>query len=361
MVFVVSLAISVPIVYYQILLSNSKNPGIPVSTTRTTKISPTEAPLTYSKAPPAYQVSGGMQTYQTFNNCGPASLSMTLSFYDIYLSQKVLGDELRPWQNPSGDNDDKSVTLPELAEKAEDFGFTSYHRPNGDVETLKNFIANDMPVITRTITKLGEDIGHYRVVYGYDDTIGQIIQNDSLQGAGLRFNYDDFLSIWKPYGYEYLVLVPQDKEILAKSILGENTDELTSWRNAVATLEKEILNNQSDPYLNFSLSVAYYNIGEYQKSVNEFEKVESQLPFRTLWYQIEPLLAYQKLGRYSEVLPRIEKILNGGNRAFSELYQMRGEIFVLQGNYQAARDEFNLALFYNENFSQASTSLNNSF
>jgi len=304
-------------------------------------------------------VLGGTQGFQTFNNCGPASLSMLLSFYDIYISQEELGNELRPWQNPNGDNDDKSVTLPELAEKAEDFGFIAYHRPNGDIETLKNFIANDMPVITRTITKLGEDIGHYRVVYGYDDTSGQIIQNDSLQGAGLRFDYDDFLSIWKPYGYEYLVLVPVDKKGLAENILGENTSELASWKNAITRLQNEIAQNPRDPFLNFSLSVAYYNIGAYQKSIEEFEKVESQLPFRTLWYQTEPLLAYQKLGRNDEIFPRIEKILNGGNRAFSELYQIRGEIYLAQGNLQKARNEFELALFYNQNFSPASTSLNN--
>lgn len=304
-----------------------------------------------------YVLGNPTHAFQTFNNCGPASLSMLLSLHGVNISQRELGQELRPWQNTIGDNDDKSVTLSELAYKAGDLGFTAYHRPNGDIETIKEFIANDIPVITRTITKLGEDIGHYRVIYGYDDTAGQIIQNDSLQGAGLWYSYQDFLSIWRPYGYEYLVLVPKDEEVVAEAILGKNADELTAWRGAVDKLKVEINQNENDSLLRFSLSVAYYNANEYQKSVNEFEAVESELPFRALWYQTEPLLSYQKLGRYDELMPRIEKILNGGNRAFSELYQIRGEIYLDQGNVEAAREQFELAIKYNENYGPAMEAL----
>ncbi len=36
-------------------------------------------------------LSGGKHVYQTFNNCGPASLSMALSYYSINISQEDLG------------------------------------------------------------------------------------------------------------------------------------------------------------------------------------------------------------------------------------------------------------------------------
>ena len=94
---------------------------------------------------------------------------MALSYFGINETQQTLGQALRPFQNPQGDNDDKSVTLDELAKKAEGYRLLTYHRPAGDIEKLKLFIANDMPVITRTWLKLNDDIGHYRLIRGYDD------------------------------------------------------------------------------------------------------------------------------------------------------------------------------------------------
>src|SRR3990167_8951132 len=72
--------------------------------------------------------------FQTFNNCGPAALSMALRFYGVNVSQEELGNALRPYQVPGGDNDDKSVTLEELAEKSKEYGFIPYHRPMGNPE-----------------------------------------------------------------------------------------------------------------------------------------------------------------------------------------------------------------------------------
>src|SRR3989338_4275562 len=204
--------------------------------------------------------------FQTFNNCGPASLSMALSYYGINVSQKEIGDDLRPYQNPQGDNDDKSVTLTELAEKAKEFGLVPYHRPNGNIELLKYFITYDIPVITFTWTKPNEDIGHYRVVKGFDETSNELIQDDSLQGKNLRFKYDDFNVLWNKFNYEYLVLVPKDKVGIAEAILGDNKEESKAWKNAVDILAKFLEKNPDDVLARFSLSISYYYTGEYKKS-----------------------------------------------------------------------------------------------
>src|SRR3989304_127405 len=127
--------------------------------------------------------------FQTFNNCGPAALSMALRFYGVNVSQAQLGNDLRPYQVAGGDNDDKSVTLDELGEKAKEYGFIPYHRPMGNPEIVKRFIANDMPVIARTLTKPNEDIGHYRIIKGYDETAGTFLQDDSLQNKNLTYTY----------------------------------------------------------------------------------------------------------------------------------------------------------------------------
>ncbi|OGK18132.1 hypothetical protein A2866_06595 [Candidatus Roizmanbacteria bacterium RIFCSPHIGHO2_01_FULL_39_8] len=320
--------------------------------------SPTPSPTPILLAPPGSKIlNNNYHVFQTFNNCGPAALSMLLSYYGISISQDILGNELRPYQNPQGDNDDKSVTVAELAEKSKDFNLIPYHRPNGNIDMVKNFLTYDMPVLTRTWTKLDEDIGHYRLIKGYDDQTQRIIQDDSLQGKNLWYSYQDFKSLWEKFNFEYLVLVPPDKKEIAEAILGEDSNEKIAWQKAVELSKQLLQSSPDDIYADFNLSVALYHIGDYQQSVSEFEKVEQRLPFRTLWYQIEPIQAYYELGNYDRVFSLTDKILNNWNRAFSELYHIRGQIYLKQGNEEAARQEFERALLYKYNFTPAQEAL----
>ena len=158
--------------------------------------------------PASYLLRNDYQVYKTWNNCGPASLSMALSYFGIQESQAALGQVLRPYQNPNGDNDDKDVTLDALAGEARTLGLLAYSRPNGSIQLLKRFVANGMPVIAETTMTIADDIGHYRVVKGFDDTAGTILQDDSMQGHNIQFSYADFDAMWKKYNSEYLVLVP---------------------------------------------------------------------------------------------------------------------------------------------------------
>ncbi|OGE36379.1 hypothetical protein A3A14_03565 [Candidatus Daviesbacteria bacterium RIFCSPLOWO2_01_FULL_43_38] len=294
-----------------------------------------------------------LQVFQTFNNCGPAALSMALSYSGINETQQNLGAILRPYQNPHGDNDDKSVTLEELAKKAGEYGLLTYHRPGGDLEQIKLFISYDIPVITRTWLKAGDDIGHYRVIRGYDNTLGQITQDDSLQGASLKYSYLDFLNLWQGFNYEYLVLVPKEKQAIAEAILGESLDEQIAWEKALNIAREELRQDPENIFTQFNISVAYYYLGDYQRSVETFENVEAKLPFRMLWYQIEPILAYQKLRSYDRVFQLTDKILNNQNRAFSELYQIRGEIYRDLRKQDMAQKEFEKVYLYNKNFKPA--------
>ncbi len=311
-------------------------------------ISPSPSLTTLPKPPSNHVISGGTHTFQTFNNCGPAALSMALSYYNINVSQKTLGDQLRPWQNTVGDNDDKSVTLEELAAKASDYELTPIHLPIGNEEIIKHFVSLDIPIITRTWLKVNDDIGHYRVIKGYDET--GIIQDDSLQGRNLFYTYKEFNDIWVKFNYEYLVLVPSNKLDRAKAIIGDSIDPKIAWNRAVELSNSQLAANPSDIAARFNLSVALYNVGDYQGSIAAFEHVEQLLPFRTLWYQIEPILAYYELGMHDRVLSLTTKILNNQNRAFSELYVVRGKIFESRGDMNAARQEYAQAIKYNSGF-----------
>lgn len=295
--------------------------------------------------------------FQTFNNCAPAALSIALSYYGIHKSQELLASELRPYNNKKGLNDDKSTTPDELGAKAEKYGLTFYYRPNGNIELLKKLIANDFPVLMRTLLEADEDFAHYRVIKGYDDTTREIIQDDSYQGKNKRYSYDDFMEIWKPFNYEYLVLVPPEKRKVIEAILGEELDEKIAWENASQTAGKELSLDSSDTLARLNLSVSLYYVGDFAGSVREFEKIENDLPRLTLWYRIEPIRAYAALGNSARLFGLSDKILRDGNPAFSELYLLRGESYKGRGNIEAAKNEFEKALLYNSNLKSAQEAL----
>ncbi len=319
---------------------------------------PTPTPQLILEAPPRRKtIPGGVHVFQTFNNCGPASLSMALSLYGISVSQQELGSSLRPYQNKFGDNDDKSVTLAELAEKSKEYGFIPYLRPGGTPQQIRQFITYDIPVIVRTTTKPSEDIGHFRVIKGYDGEAGHFIQDDSLQGKDLAYTYDAFNALWETFGYEFLVLVPSDKQLAAEAILGPLRDERLAWETAAQSARAHLDNDPNALWPGFNLAVALYHTGDWRGSVDAFERVESRLPFRTLWYQIEPIYSYYELGMYDRVFALSNRILNNENRAYSELYLIRGHIYRNQQNPDRARIEYERALRYNENLTAAREAL----
>ena len=267
-------------------------------------------------------------TYQTFNNCGPATLSMMLSWYGQDVGQKELGDAMRPFQNPEGDNDDKTIFTYEFVEWARVYGLESIGKVNGDIELLKTFTANGIPVVVKTWLHVDDDIGHFRIVRGFDESKQVIIQDDSYEGPNKKISYFDFLSMWQPFNYAYIIIYTPEQKDLVEVIIGEELNEKIAWQNALIRAQKEAELDADNVYPPFNMSASYFHLGEFQKSVEAFEKVESSLPRRMLWYQIEPIQAYKELGDYNRVFQITDNIIKNGNRAYSEIYQIRGEIYI---------------------------------
>ena len=291
--------------------------------------------------------------YQTFNNCGPATLSMILSYFNIYKTQKELGDEMRPYQHSQGDNDDKTIFPYEFVAWVEKFGLKAIYLPNGSLELIKLFLANEIPVVVKTWLRPNEDIGHFRIIRGFDEGAKVLIDDDSYFGPNRRLSYFDFMSMWQPFNYAYIPVYKPEKEEIVMAILGQDKDPSVAYWKAINRAQKESQLDPDSVYPVYNLSTSYYHVGEYEKSVIEFEKVESRLPRRMIWYQIEPILAYKKLGNFDRVFEISNWLFEHGNRAFSELYQIRGEIYLEKGEKEAAKREFELALQYNKNFQPA--------
>jgi ABC-type bacteriocin/lantibiotic exporter with double-glycine peptidase domain len=290
--------------------------------------------------------------YQTYNNCGPATMSMLLDFYKINISQQEIADQIRPYNNPKGYNDDKSVTLDEMAQYAVSKGLTTFKRPNGDIEKLKLFIANGIPVITISWIDEKGGFGHYRIVKGYSELNKQIIEDDSIFGQDQPVSYDDFMRLWQVFNYDYLIVVPPDKISTVNAILKDELSEKTAYTNALKRAT-----NETGNYAIFNQSVSEFYLGNYQKSVSLYEQVAKNLPYRLLWYQIEPVEAYYRTHNFEKVFSLSDQIFKSGNPSASELYQLRGESLLEQGKKDQARLEFEKAQLYNKNYLPATNAL----
>lgn len=305
--------------------------------------------------PSSKEITSLGHVFQTFNNCGPATYSMMLQYVGIEKTQKELGDFLRPYQISKGDNDDKSVSMEEIAVHAQSLGLKSYHRPNGTIDKLKQIIAAGYPVVLRTWLNDHEDIGHFIIIRGYNDQTQTIIFDDSYYNPNRTTTYQKLNELWQPFSYEYLALVKPDDAQKIENILGEETDQQKAWKNSLERNQAESVQNI---YTKFNQSRANYYLGNYQETVDIYEEIQTQLSRRMLWYQYEPIQAYQKLGQHEKVIQLTNAILNNQNRAYSELYYIRAQSYLDQKDTASAKKELELAIKYNKNYEAAKDLLN---
>lgn len=107
----------------------------------------------------------------------------------------------------------------------------------------------------------------------------------------------------------------------------------------------------------FNQAVNLYYLGRFDQAISSFEAVQTKLPFRMLWYQIQPVKAYLESGDYIKVFKLTDQILGKFNKAFSELYILRGQAYLKMGKIELAKSEFEKALYYNQNLQLAKDAL----
>jgi SUMO ligase MMS21 Smc5/6 complex component len=308
--------------------------------------------------PESKLITGLSHVNQTFNNCSSVALMINLSRWGIVDTQEKIKEATRPWNNANGNNDDKSVNLFELALYASStYGLVTYVRPNGDIDLLKKFVANDIPVLTRTLMYPKDDIVHYRVIHGYDEKRKIVVESDGVGGKDVPYSYDDWMHLWKDFNYEYLIIVPTKKKQLVEKILGDDLNEEIAWGKAKERAQKELSVNSGDLRANYNLITALYYLHDYENVISEFEKIESKLTRRKLWYQHEPIYAYFNVGNNERVIKMVDYIENDNNKSISELYILKGKILEKRGDKGSARKEYEKAVYYNKNLIEANESL----
>jgi hypothetical protein len=86
-------------------------------------------------------------------------------------------------------------------------------------DPIRLLLANSIPVIASQLLELGSDIGHYRVIKGYDDVSREFISDDPLQSKGpdSRIDYDTFARLSR-HG-AFIAVYPPEMDAQVRSMM----------------------------------------------------------------------------------------------------------------------------------------------
>jgi hypothetical protein len=316
--------------------------------------SPTALPL-----PASYKLETQRLTfqYQTWNNCGPANLSMALSFFGYGNNQEVAARFLKP------NREDKNVSPYQMAqyvnEQVSSVPVRALYRVGGDLTLLKALLANNFPVVVEKgydVDDLGW-MGHYLFLIGYDDAKGQFYGYDSYLGhgnlQGLPESYSSLEYYWEHFNNTFIVLYDPAREAELMALLGPRADPLEATRYALEVAKNKVSANPNDNWAWFNVGSAYTHLGDYERGAQAFDQAFILgMPWRTLWYLHDPYIAYFAMGRYEDILAHTQAT-ESTTVYVEETFYYRGAVYAMQGDANRAIDQFTAALQYNNNFQAA--------
>jgi tetratricopeptide (TPR) repeat protein len=332
----------------------------PTATLASPSATPTAA---IQPALPAVALTGQLRhEWQTWNNCGPATLSMYLSYYGAYLGQEAVRATIRPnWE-------DKHASAHDMAEYARAQGFNALVRYNGDADRLRLLLSNGVPVMVATwhIDSKGEQMGHYRLITGYDDARQEWIVWDSLEArgvsankpyVGVRLPYEEMEHTWPVYSGIHLVIYDEAQAPTVRAIIGEDWDDATMWRRALAAAEALVEAAPENGFAWFSLGTALLRNDRAEEAAAAFDRARViGLPYRMMWYQFGAFEAYYQVGRYEEVIALADATLKVTSDV-EELHYWRALALEALGDLDGARAALRTALEKKANYEAARVAL----
>lgn len=299
-------------------------------------------------------LTGAKQEYQLWNNCGPATLSMNLSFYGWTGTQVDAAKFLKP------DQEDKNVSPDQMAAYAQAVGFNVVYRVNGTAELIKTLLQASVPVIVEKGFEPEADLGwmgHYELIVGFNDEKQQFIAMDSYMGPYQSVPYDQFEKYWRQFNRTYLVVYPNEAVESVSAILGTQLDDATMWAGALATAQQEAAAAPNDPFAWFNLGTDNAALQDWSHAAEAYDRARQLgLPWRMTWYQFGWFEAYLHTARYDDVLALADATIKVTPN-IEEMFYYKGLALKAQGNLSEARSQFELALKYNPNFEPAKQAL----
>jgi hypothetical protein len=313
---------------------------------------PTLTPTPYmTPLPAAVQLGAdGCHAPQGWNNCGPATLSMVLHCYGRTEDQYTVAAATKP------DKNDKNVSPQEMVVYAYSLGdMFAVMGYATDVRVLKLLLSNDYPVIVETwfIPEPEDEMGHYRLLTGYDDAAQQFTTQDSYNGPNQLVSYDELDALWKVFNRVYVVVSEAGRAQELTLLLDNVTDAEAMYRNALSIALGEVAEDAEDRYAWFNIGSNYVGLGRHAEAANAYDRARTlNLPWRMLWYQFGPFEAYLRVGRYQDVIDLANANLRAAGN-LEESYYYRALARRALGDEDGAREDLYKALKYHPHYAQA--------
>ena len=341
--------------------SPSHTPTLPPFTS-----TPSPTPTPTVTPPISLTLSGLRHEHQGWNNCGPATLAMALSYWGRGETQYDVAPVLKP------DPEDKNVSPWEMESYARGLlpsasgGVGAIVRVGGTLERLKTLLRARFPVLVETwyVRDAHDQLGHYRLIVGYDDAAGQFITYDSLHGPDVTIGYRELDELWRVFNRTYLVVyAPERWEALA-AVLGPDMGDAAMYERALETVRVEAVTPPEScvayadcadwvTFSWFSAGSSLTSLGRHAEAAVAYDQARQLgLHYRMLWYQFGPYESYYAVGRYDDVIALADATLATANN-LEESYYWRGMARLAQGDADGARADFEAALRYHENWPPA--------
>jgi tetratricopeptide (TPR) repeat protein len=319
--------------------------------------------------PPSAALSGIEHRIQTWNNCGPATLSMALSYFDLYYPQTQIAEEIKP------DPEDRNVTPEEMAAfVSSETELKALSRVNGRLQTIRQLLSAGIPVIVEYGLQPENEyrwldwLGHYLLVTAYDDEQQSVWVYDSWPRTGeipdenfvfepIEISYEELDRNWRAFNRTYIAIYKPEEANRVAAIVGEDLDDDTMWQNALTFVQDELQAEPDNAFLWFNLGSVFNARLDYDRAAAAFDQARAiGLPWRMLWYQFGPYEAYYQTARYDDVILLADITLKD-RPYFEEAYYYKALAQLELGQAGEARANLQKALDFNPNFTRAKTSL----
>lgn len=333
--------------------------------------STTASPPTVAPPPPptptppiSFTLTGLRHEYQRWNNCGPATLAMALSYWGCAETQLEVAPALKP------DPEDKNVSLWEMEEYVRGLGLGAIVRVNGTIERLKTLVRAGFPVIVETwyVRDPHDQLGHYRLITGYDDAAQHLFTYDSLHGADVAIGYQELDDLWRVFNRVYLVIYEPEEWHALGAIFGPDTSDASNYERALERARFEVT-AQPDSCVAYAdcadwVTFSWFNVGTSLTSLGRHGEAapaydqarQLGLHWRFLWYQFGPYESYYAVGRYQDVIALADATLATTND-LEESYYWRGMARLALGDADGARADFETALRLHQDWPPAVAAL----
>ena len=302
---------------------------------------------------------------QGINNCGPATLAMTLRMYGWEGDQYDIARIVKPIDKDRNVNPDelRYYILNEAGWLRAEF------RVAGDLDLLKRLLAANYPVIVEEASTLdpqdangpNDDLwdAHYILITEYDDTTEVLTAQDPLRGPDKKIPYDQFMADWKPFNYVYMVIYFPQNEEEVKSILGNNWDLDQSRKNAMKIAQAAVTSDPNDKFAWFNLGSNLVYFDRYQEAAQAYDKAYTiGLPQRMTRYQFGPFFAYYNNDQIDYLLELTKNTYTPINGYYAEEALLwHGYGLYRKGDYAGALKDWNKALEVHPGYQDAESAI----